>query len=134
RDVNGQKAVMTIKAPHRTFDEIFFYFDIDDTFMFDEEKCDAELAITFLEDDGCDDFFVTYDNNDPKLGEHDGSFRPLPYVKFPNTGQWRTVKLLLPNVRFANRGNCADFRITVDSGNQNLTLSEVIIRRLSGKK
>jgi hypothetical protein len=134
REVKGVTGAMTFKPENATFKETFLYFDVDDFYMYDEENCSAEMAVTFLEDDGCDDFFITYDNNDPKLGEHDGSFRPLPYVKVGNTGQWRTLNFVLPNVRFSNRGNCADFRISVDSGKQNLTVSEVIVRKLTGQQ
>ena len=111
----------------------FLYLQVDDSFMFDELESAAEIAVAFLDDGGCAQLSVEYDNNDVKHGLLDGAFRATRPVAVGNTGQWRTVRLHLPDVRFAGRANGADLRVCVTGGQRRLTVREIILERRPGK-
>ena len=92
----------------------------------------AELTVVFRDDGGCGRFRVDYDNGAPDAGPVAGAFRPTRWIDVGDTGTWRTVTLQLPDVRFSNRCNRADFRLAVEGGQGRLTVREVIVRRLPG--
>lgn len=110
----------------------FMYLQVDDSFMFDELESAAEIAVVFLDDGGCGQFRVEYDNNDARQGPLDGAFRPTRPVPVGQTGRWRTARLHLPEVRFAGRANGADLRLCVTGGARRLTVREILLERRPG--
>ena len=129
-DVDGSPAVVSVENP--ATHNRYLYFDVDDAYMYDEDHRVAELTIVFRDDGGCDAFSIHYDNSNPMAGPVDGAFRPGPTIPVGNTGTWRTVTVQLPDVRFANRGNKADFRLAPTGGQDRLTIREILVRRLPG--
>ncbi len=132
RDVAGRPAVVTAGSGHEDWGR-FFYFDVHDSYAFDEQNCSAKLSITFLDDGGCDSFRVDYDGVDAGEGLRNGAFRAGQSFAIKKSGLWRNVKLQLPAVRFCNRTNQADFRICALGGRRKLTLSEVGIQLEKGR-
>ncbi len=132
RVVDGTRAVVSIPSkegiPGR-----YLYFDIDDSYLYDEIDLAAEITIVFRDDGGCQRFRVEYDNDDPDAGPLLGAFRPTRWIQVGDTGTWRSVTLQLPHVRFINRTNKADLRLVVEGKDGRLTVREVIVRRLPGK-
>ena len=130
--IDGGPAVVSVAArdgiPGR-----YLYFDVDDSFMFDEDGAAVEVAIAYRDDGGCERFGIEYDNNDCRLGPVDGAFRSGPVFEVGNTGTWKTVNARLADVRFVNRANGGDFRLAVAGGAGRLTVSEVLVRRLGGE-
>ncbi|MBI4579866.1 MAG: DUF5010 domain-containing protein [Planctomycetes bacterium] len=110
----------------------YLYFRVDDAYMFDEQDRSAEITLVFRDDGGCAQFRVEYDNSDPAVGPQAGAFRPTRDIVVGATGTWRTVKLILPQVRFIDRTNGADFRISITGHQRRLTVREVIVRKLIG--
>jgi len=62
-----------------------------------------------------------------------GAFRSARPIDLGQTGAWRVVTLQLPDVRFCNRTHGGDLRIGALGGKQELTVAEVMVRRLSGR-
>ena len=127
----GSPAVVSVPSPGAPGP--YLYFDVDDSYMFDEMNRAAEVTIVFRDDGGCNSFSIEYDNTDPAAGPVNGAFRPGPSFKLANTATWRTVITELADVRFVNRANKADFRLVVSGGRGRLTVREVLIRRLRGQ-
>jgi hypothetical protein len=130
--LDGRRAAITVAGPEPNAGR-FLYFDIDDSFMFDEADRAAEVSVVFRDDGGCDWLRIDYDNVDPDNGAMGGAFRAARPIPIGRTGTWRVVTLQLPDVRFCNRAHGADFRIDALGGKQELTIAEVTVRRLPGK-
>ena len=129
--IDGSHAVVTIPGPESHAGR-YLYFDVDDSYLYDEVDRVVELTAAFRDDGKCTRFRVEYDNNDPQAGVVLGAFRPSGWVNVGNTGTWRTVKLQLPDVRFTNRAHSADFRLIADGADRRLTIREVLVRKLPG--
>lgn len=110
----------------------YLYFRVDDSYMYDELDRAAEITIVFRDDGGCEQFAVEYDNTDPKASPREGAFRPTDAVQIGSSGTWRTVKMVLPSVRFVDRTNNADFRLSITGLKRRLTVRELVIRKLPG--
>jgi hypothetical protein len=131
--IDGRRCVTTVPGPDSGVPR-FLYFDVDDSFMFDQIDSVAELNVVLRDDaNDCDAIRVDYDNGDPAAGVFDGAFRPTRDIPLGKTGAWRMISVHLPDVRFCNRTNGADFRIAAVRGKQKLTVAEVMVRRLPGK-
>lgn len=130
RVIDGAPAVVTIPSD-RDLPARYVYFDIDNSYAFDEMDRAAEVTVVFR-DDGCERLRVEYDNGDPDAGPMGGAFRPSRWVELTDAGTWRIVKLQLPDVRFSNRTNGADLRLRPAGGDRRLTVREVIVRKLPG--
>ena len=129
--VEGSLAVTSTPSPPDC-PAAYLYFRVDDSYMYDEVDRLAEVTVVFREDGGCDQFAVQYDNADPAAGVFGGAFRPAPPVAVGTSGTWRTIKLVLPQVRFVDRANNADLRLMITGGRRHLTIREVIVRKLAG--
>lgn len=131
-EIDGRRAVVTVAGRNTTAGR-FLYFDVDDSFLYDEIDRAVEITLVFRDDGGCDSLRVDYDNSDPQQGPVSGAFRPSRDIGLRRTNAWRTVSLQLPDVRFCNRANRGDFRIAGVGGRQQLTVAEVMVRKLPGK-
>lgn len=127
-DENREAVVTKADTPGR-----YLYFNVHDSYMYDETDRVAEVVVLFKDDGGCDRFRVEYDNEDPAAGPREGAFRPLDWIRVGDSGEMRMVTVHLPNARFCNRCNDADFRIAVMGAPGELTVAEIIVRRLPGR-
>ncbi len=121
RTIQGQSAVVAI--PNEVSPARYLYFLVDDSFLFDADLT-TEITITYL-DAGPDSFCVEYDNVDVTQGPVQGAFRASTSVKLTSTGKWKTATIPLPQSRFVNRANGADFRLTPLGGNLELAVSKI---------
>lgn len=129
--VDGSIAVASTPCPPESL-AAYLYFRVDDSYMYDEMDRAAEVTIVFRDDGGCEQFQVEYDNTDPRIGVRDGAFRQSRAIPVGPSGTWRTVKLVLPQVRFIDRANNADLRLAVTGGKRRLVIREIIVRKLAG--
>jgi hypothetical protein len=79
-------------------------------------------------DNGCHSFGVDYDSTVAE-GPGEGAFRPAGDVTITGTREWKTAELRLPDCRFMNRGNGADFRLAVRGGELELAIRHVELRK-----
>lgn len=101
----------------------YAYFDVDDSFAFDEG---TPLQIEVEIWDGEGTFTIEYDSTDPAGSVREGAFKPAQSFTLSNTGRWRTFRVSLNDARFANRTNGADFRLA--------SAQEMLIRRATVRK
>lgn len=120
-EVNGVTAWRTLPNPHH--DIRFAYFEVDDSFTFDD---DLPLQIEAEVWDGKGEFTLEYDSADPAGSVHQGAFKLAQRFVLGNSGTWRVFQVTLPDARFVNRANGADFRLG-SSG-------ELRIRRVTVRK
>lgn len=130
-DVAGSPSIVSTRCAGQPNN--YLYFDVDDSYLYDESRRVVELTIVFLDDGGCDAFGIHYDNADPAAGSLDGAFRSGPTVSVGHTGAWCTAILRLPDARCINRANKADFRLAPAGGDGRLTIREVLLRSLPGQ-
>jgi hypothetical protein len=102
----------------------YIYFNIDDAFAFDLYDKTVVVQVTYR-DAGCSSFCLEYDSSNPSEGLFEGAFRPVGNVEVGNGGQWKTARFVLPQCRFMNRSNGADFRIAVVGGDLAMAVSKV---------
>ncbi len=107
----------------------YLYFDVDDSYLFGGGDDAVEVRVTFLDDGGCTQFHIDYDSSDPKSGLVGGAFRPTRSVAVGTSGQWRTERFTLPEVRFVNAGNGGDFRLSPAGGRLALGVCEVVVKK-----
>jgi len=123
-DVDGRKYWRTKENPHGGR---YVYFDLDDTFLFDEEGATLTVQIEYL-DDHFDAFTLEYDSVDPAASAGEGAFKPLVQrIACGRTGERKTVTLRIVEGRFANRCNGGDFRLAIQGGD--LTFGRVAAKR-----
>jgi hypothetical protein len=127
----GAPAVASVACPGAA--GRYLYFEVDDSYLFDEMKRVAEVVIVYHDDSRCEQFRIEYDNGDPGAGPVGGAFRPGRTFKIGGADTWKTVRVQLPDVRFANRANGADLRLAVEGGQGTLIVREVIVRKLPGE-
>ncbi len=117
------RAVVCAANPHSAQSR-YLYFNVDDAFAYDLFDQTVLAEVTYR-DGGCSGFRIEYDNTDPQAGLHEGAFRPVDGVSIDGTGRWKTAKFTLPQCRFMNRCNGADFRISISGGDLELAVSHV---------
>jgi hypothetical protein len=100
----------------------YIYFRADDSFIF-AEQADLELEIEYWDTaDGA--FLIEYDGADAKASMG-GAYTLGPKTPMKGSSSWRTEKVILEEVCFANRQNAeADFRIAKQS-------PELFVRRVT---
>ncbi len=130
--VDGSPAVTSMEGERPEWNR-FLYFDVDDSYVFGDVGLAAEVTVVFRDDGGCRQFRIEYDSSDPEAGPLAGAFRSSPPIAVGQTGTWRSVTLHLPDALFANRCNDADLRLAVHDGPQQLTVRELVVRRLPGR-
>ena len=104
----------------------YLYFQIDDSFLFDETGATVTVRVTYI-DAGCERFVLEYDNARANLGPVDGAFRPTRPVAVKGTGTIKTATFKLVDGKFANRANRSDFRLAVEGGQRALAIAEVSV-------
>ncbi len=108
----------------------YAYFDVDESFMFDEAGARVSVEVT-LRDDGCDAVELHYDSTDTSASAREGAFAASGREILAASGEWRTVVFELERCRFANRTNGADLRIAAFGSDPTLAISRVTVRRRS---
>ena len=105
----------------------YLYFDVDDSYLFDEEGASVKVTVEYL-DDGCTAFEVHYDHVDPAKSVREGAFATGPRVQVGKSGEWKRAELRLEGCRFSNRANGSDFRLAIFGGD--LAVSRVAVERV----
>ena len=126
------EAVISAASPHSSR---YLYFDADGAFAYGLFDQTVAVTVTYR-DAGCSAFCLEYDNTDPAKGLMEGAFRKAGNVTIENTGQWKTARFTLPQCRFMNRCNDADFRIAVLGDKMELAVKKVAVKRtaITGEK
>lgn len=106
----------------------YLYFEVADSFAFDESMKNFELEIDYF-DEGFDALSLEYDSSDFEGSVREGAFKGVqaPPIKCGHSRAWKKVHWSLADARFANRCNGADWRIAVLGGDvmmSKATLSE----------
>ena len=123
----ASKAVVSAPNPHSQASR-YLYFDIDSALAYDLYDRTAEVSVIYR-DGGCASFCLEYDNTNPAEGVHEGAFRKVGNVTVKGSQSWRTAEFTLPDCRFMNRCNNADFRFVVLGGDLELAIRKVIVKR-----
>jgi chitodextrinase len=113
------------RRPINTGDQ-YFYFAIDDSFMFNEPGTTRYLEVCYFDDQSSSVYMQPqYDAVGDGIGN---MYRSGSNVNLTNTGKWRTATWTLTDCRFSNRQNAgADFRIYV--GPYNVKIDSVRVSR-----
>jgi hypothetical protein len=119
-------AAVSTANPHSPTSR-YLYFNVDDAFAFGLAGKGVLLQVTYR-DNGCHSFGVDYDSTVAE-GPGEGAFRPAGDVTITGTREWKTAELRLPDCRFMNRGNGADFRLAVRGGELELAIRHVELRK-----
>ena len=109
--------------------ERFFYFDVDSLFLI--EQVDAvELTVVYRLGPNAvaDSFAVHYDSYFPGLMGLDQAFRGTRPANVEQKDGWNIAVFLLPEPRFENRSNNADFRLVV--GGDEIIVKKIALRKL----
>lgn len=127
---NGVKTKVWTTAPPTVGDSHlrYFYFDVDSTFLV--EQADAvELTVVYRLGSNAvaDSFAVHYDSYHPGLKGLEQAFRGVKPVRVEQKEGWNVAVFRLPEPRFENRSNGADFRLFVEGG-------EIIVKNISLRK
>jgi hypothetical protein len=121
----GVEAIVSAASPNSNR---YLYFDTDGAFAYGLFDQTVVVKVTYR-DEGCSAFCVEYDNTDRTKGPLEGAFRKVGNVTVGNTGQWKTAEFTLPQCRFMNRCNDADFRIAVLGDKMELAVKKVVVKR-----
>ncbi len=130
--VDDSPAVSSIEGARPEWGR-YLYFDVDDSYLFGDVGLAAEVTVVFRDDGGCGRFWIEYDSSDPESGPLAGAFRSSPAVTVGQTGTWRSITRQLPDALLCNRCNGADLRLAIDGERRQLTVRELIVRRLPGR-
>jgi len=126
--IGDVEAIVAVANPHSQSSR-YLYFDIDDAFATTLYRKAVQVLVTYRDSD-CGAFCIEYDNVDQTVGPREGAFRPTEAVAIKDTGAWKTAVFALPDCRFMNRCNNADFRITISGGQLALAVSRVELRKI----
>jgi len=121
------KAVVSYSNPNSDKSR-YLYFNVDDAFAYELFGKTVSVSVTYR-DAGCSSFRLEYDNTNPQIGPHEGAFRPAGNIPVEENEEWKTVSFTLPECRFMNRCNGADFRIAVLGRDLTLAISKVKLVR-----
>lgn len=106
------------QRPNGFTDEHYLYFDVDDTYLIDEDGVDAEVTVEYLDEPEMT-FRLDYDAKD-RRAMLDGVHTPTSMVRTQGSGRWRSHTFRLRDGVFGNRINgspdarprgVADFRL-----------------------
>jgi len=122
------EAIVSGQNPHSQTSR-YLYFDVDGAFAYDLYDRTTEVVVTYR-DGGCASFHLEYDNTNPAKGVYEGAFRRVGDVTIEGTKGWKTALFALPDCRFMNRCNSADFRLVILGGDLELAVRKVIVKRM----
>lgn len=98
---------LNCRQPSNTSNQ-YFYFAIDDTYIYDGSVDTAYLEVCYYDDLSGQAFI------EPQYDSNSGAYTSLPQVALTGTGKWKTASWTLTDCLFANRQNGgADFRLYV---------------------
>ena len=118
--VHGEAVVTSAAAQHA-----YLYFSVADPFYFDD-RTGVFVEYEYL-DSGHAWHRLQYDSHD-RAAPLSGAYTDSRLVRPAGGGEWRTVRVWLPDARLANRQNGgADFRFAVGDGS--LTVRRIVVRR-----
>jgi len=120
--VGDVSAVICASNPHSDKSR-YLYFNVDDAFAYELFGRTVSVHVTYR-DVGCSSFHLEYDSSNAQVGPHEGAFRPAGSISVGRTGNWKTANFTLPQCRFMNRCNGADFRIVASGGDLELAVSK----------
>ena len=120
------RAAVTLPNPH-SHTTRYLYFNVDDAFAYGLLGKPLVLRVTYR-DAGCSSFAVEYDST-VNEGPLQGAFRPAGSTAVTGTGLWKTAEFRLPDCRFMNRANGADFRLVASGGLMELAVSQVRLQK-----
>jgi hypothetical protein len=127
RKLGDVRAAVTLPNPHSQ-NTRYLYFNVDDAFAYGLLGQPVLLQVTYR-DAGCSSLAVEYDSTVDE-GPLQGAFRPGGSTPVGKTGQWKTAEFRLPDCRFMNRANGADFRLVVTGGSMELAVSQVKVQKV----
>jgi hypothetical protein len=100
---------------------------VDDAFAYGLVGKSLVLRVTYR-DAGCSSLAVEYDST-VNQGPFDGAFRPAGTAAISGTALWKTAEFRLPDCRFMNRCNGADFRLVVTGREMELAVSRLQLHK-----
>lgn len=115
-------------APNRISKARYASFDLDPAWAFNAAEGTYRVEVEYL-DRECDAFELHDDSQDNTSSAREGAFKLGGRVSLGNTDAWRIATFDLPDARFADRRNGADFRLAALGGTQERTLRRVTVRR-----
>ncbi len=117
--IGGRKCWRTRANPYGN--SRYFYFDIDDRFLFDEPGAKLTVTVEYL-DQGFATWRLEFDSIDVRASVREGAFKSADRACVcHHSGKWMRAKFVISNGRFANRCNTADFRFAITGGDLAVT-------------
>lgn len=106
---------------------LYFYFDVDDDYLFDNADQDVYVTVEYF-DSGSGSMKLQYD-------ARSAEFKDAPEFSYRNTNTWKTHTFKLGDAKFANRNNNGDFRLHVTGPgalgtNPELHVASVTVKKL----
>lgn len=121
-NVGGKAANQTMTT---RFSGRYLYFDVDDSFFF-QDGGSVEVEVEYFdESDGT--LMLEYDSGDPHA-PHGGAFKARAIAEQRGTRQWRTARLRLDDAAFSGRANGGDLRFSVPGGDA--VLARCVVRKV----
>ncbi len=100
----GQAGGRDCREPARA-DDHYFYFAIEDSYLFNEVGLTCRLEVSYFDEAG----FI-----EPQFDSASAAYTSARRIALRHSGEWKTDTWTLTNCRFANRQNAgADFRLFV---------------------
>lgn len=124
--IDGERAVVSAPNPHSQVSR-YLYFNVDDAFAYGLLGRPVVVRVRYR-DAGCSGFAVEYDSTVDE-GPLDGAFRTAGSVRLSGSGRWKKAEIALPDCRFMNRCNGADFRLAITGGQMELMIDEVQVEK-----
>ena len=127
REVAGRWAIVPGPSPQGGLQR-FFYFDVEESLMKGATGIRALIAVEYY-DLGRGDLTLEYDSTDLAVRDAPqvpGAFKDAAgKIQLQDTREWRTFVFSVPDARFTNGCNGADFRLTCNAAS--LAISRVAV-------
>ncbi|WP_435169714.1 S-layer homology domain-containing protein [Paenibacillus glycanilyticus] len=99
------KTNQTISPTDHGANILYFYFDVSDSYLFDNEDQDVFVTVEYY-DSGSGSMKLQYD-------AQSAAFKDAPEFTYTNTNTWKKHTFKLGDAKFANGTNGGDFRLHV---------------------
>lgn len=126
RTIEGETVAVSAPNPHSQLSR-YLYFNVDDAFAYGLLGRPVVVRVRYR-DAGCSAFAVEYDSTVDE-GPLDGAFRMAGSVGLLGSREWKEAEIVLPDCRFMNRCNGADFRLAITGGPMELAIAEVEVEK-----